>query len=113
MNKKELMKRGNAVNNETHDRSEALSQTHKVMKVVEAMRRGEVVSFSFKKTNGEIRKANGALSFNGVSTKDAVKGVGRPTPDQNIFFVDADLVKKNDPRPFRSFKIRDFIGIEA
>lgn len=62
--------------------------------------RTEVVSFSYIKKNGEIRKAKGTLKMN---ICPAIKGGGKPTPEHLQLYFD---VEKNS---WRSFEKERFI----
>ena len=56
--------------------------------------RTEIVSFSYVKKNGEIRKAKGTLK---VDVCPAIKGGGKPTPEHLQLYFD---VEKNSWRSF-------------
>lgn len=62
--------------------------------------RTEVVSFSYIKKNGEIRKAKGTLK---MDVCPAIKGGGKPTPEHLQLYFD---VEKDS---WRSFEKERFI----
>lgn len=60
--------------------------------------RTEIVSFSYIKKNGEIRKAKGTLK---VDVCPTIKGVGKTTPEHLQLYFD---VEKNSWRSFEKEK---------
>lgn len=84
--------------------SQCLVQAWKVIKLKNQLREG-IVSFSFQKTNGEVREAKGTLStehFNYTS-----KGTSKPSPITLVKYFD---MEKNS---FRSFRAERILNIAA
>lgn len=76
-----------------------LSRSWAVFRLIQRMR-ADVVSFTYEKTDGTLRKAKGTLQ--GVQA--FVKGTGSDTP-KTVRYFDTDV------QAFRSFRVENLIAI--
>ena len=76
-------------------------QSWKVMRLINRMK-DEAVNFSFRKVNGEMRKAVGKLTY---SLDNLIMKGGDDKPLANIRFFDLTKDEKGEPKGWRSFRV--------